>query len=111
MGINVQALDSIHGRSVAGMRVGLEVRDQSWSIVAKAKTDRRGSVREWDAHRLPRGLYRVVFDSDHYFAGLGLTAAYPEINVLFRICDEGDSYRIHVLISPYSYSIFCGSQD
>lgn len=112
MSISVQALDGIHGRSVVGMRVGLERHEDGvWSVVAKAKTDGTGGVGAWDAQHLTRGLYRIVFDSDYYFVGLGLSAPYPEINVLFRIRDDLDAYRIQILISPYSYSIFCGSQD
>ncbi len=112
MGITAQALDGVYGRSAAGVRARLERADDGcWNAVASAETDGEGWVSEWRGQRFERGLYRIVFDSDYYFVGLGLRAAYPEITVMFRMQDEADSYQIKVLLSPYSYSTYFGSQN
>ncbi|MDF5757185.1 hydroxyisourate hydrolase [Spongiactinospora sp. TRM90649] len=112
MSITAQALDSVYGRTAAGLRARLEsVVDGVWHTVAAAETDSEGYIMEWHAARLDRGLYRIVFDSDHYFVGLGMNAAYPEITVMFRILDSVDSYQIQVTMSPYSYSTFFGSNS
>ncbi|GGK89420.1 5-hydroxyisourate hydrolase [Sphaerisporangium melleum] len=105
MSITAQALDSVYGRSAAGVRARLE-RDGlgGWHDLADAETDSEGRISEWRDKKLERGLYRIVFDSDYYFVGLGVSAAYPEIIVTFRMQDETDSYQIQVMLSPYSYS-------
>ncbi|GAA3846483.1 hydroxyisourate hydrolase [Sphaerisporangium flaviroseum] len=105
MSITAQALDGVYGRSAAGVRARLE-RDGNggWLDLADAETDSDGCISEWRDKRLERGLYRIRFDSDYYFVGLGLNAAYPEIIVTFRMQDDTDAYQIQVMLSPYSYS-------
>ncbi|MGW5259495.1 hydroxyisourate hydrolase [Microbispora sp. NPDC004025] len=110
MGIALQALDGLYGRPAAGVRVRLERIDNGiWCAEVKAETDHEGRVGEWRGRRFDRGLHRIVFESDSYFVGLGLTAAYPEISITFRMQDETDSYQLQVLLSPYSYSAYFGS--
>ncbi|WP_036320390.1 hydroxyisourate hydrolase [Microbispora sp. ATCC PTA-5024] len=110
MGIAVQALDGVYGRSAAGVRTRLDHADNGgWSSVAEAETDREGRVQMWRGRRFDRGLYRIVLDSDRYFVGLGLSAAYPEVALTFRMRAETDSYQIQVMLSPYSYSAYFGS--
>jgi 5-hydroxyisourate hydrolase len=110
MGIDVQALDSVYGRPAASVDVRLDRADNGqWVMDARAVTDHEGRVKEWLEHRLERGLYRIVFGSDRYFVGLGLSAAYPEIVVVFRMIDETCTYQIQVLLSPHSYSAYFGS--
>ncbi|MDP9870164.1 MULTISPECIES: hydroxyisourate hydrolase [Streptosporangium] len=112
MGISAQALDGVHGRYAAGVRARLErAEDSQWSAIADAETDDEGCITEWWGQKFERGLYRIVFESDYYFVGLGLSAAYPEIAVIFRMKDETDSYQIKVVISPYSYSTYFGSNN
>ncbi|WP_433256953.1 hydroxyisourate hydrolase [Streptosporangium sp. CA-135522] len=112
MGISAQALDSVYGRSAAGVRARLErAEDSHWSAVADAETDGEGCITEWCGQKFERGLYRIVFDSDYYFVSLGLSAAYPEISVIFRMQHEADSYQIKVMLSPYSYSTYFGSNN
>ncbi|GII78791.1 5-hydroxyisourate hydrolase [Sphaerisporangium rufum] len=98
-------MDGLYGRSAAGVRARLE-RDGlgGWQDLADAETDSEGRISDWSDKRFERGLYRIRFDSDYYFVGLGLTAAYPEIIVTFRMHDETDAYQIQVMLSPYSYS-------
>ncbi|MDH2426301.1 hydroxyisourate hydrolase [Sphaerisporangium sp. TRM90804] len=105
MSITAQALDSVYGRSAAGVRARLERDgDGCWHDIADAETDSKGRIEEWRDKKFERGLYRIVFDSDYYFVGLGLSAAYPEIIVTFRMQDETNTYQIQVMLSPYSYS-------
>ncbi|ACZ86713.1 hydroxyisourate hydrolase [Streptosporangium roseum] len=112
MGISAQALDSVYGRSAAGVRARLErAEDSYWSAIAVAETDGDGCITEWWGQKFERGLYRIVFDSDYYFVNLGLSAAYPEIAVIFRMKDETDAYQIKVIFSPYSYSTYFGSNN
>ncbi|GIH67831.1 hydroxyisourate hydrolase [Sphaerimonospora thailandensis] len=110
MGITVQAQDGVYGRSAAGVRARLEQSENGhWRAVAEAETDPEGRVRGWSGRKFDRGAYRLVLDSGRYFVGLGLSAAYPEIALQFRLHDETDACQIHVLISPCSYSAYFGA--
>ncbi|GAA4236633.1 5-hydroxyisourate hydrolase [Streptosporangium album] len=112
MSITALALDSVYGRKAAGVRARLErVVNGTWEDIAEVETDYEGCIKQWDGASLERGLYRIVFDSDQYFVALGLSAAYPEISVMFRIQDEVDSYQIQVTLSPYFYSTYFGSNN
>lgn len=111
MSVSAQALDVVYGRPAAGVRVRLDrSTSDGWLAIAHAAADDDGQVHDWVDHRLERGSYRIVLDSDSYFANLGVSAAYPEVAVAFVIQDETDACRIHVLLAPYSYSMFFGAR-
>jgi 5-hydroxyisourate hydrolase len=112
MKITAQALDGVYGRSASGVPARLERSESgSWRVVARATTDADGCIRKWQDQKLNPGVYRIVFDSDHYFASLGLVAIYPEVTTMFRMLDEINSCQIHVLLSPYCYSTYFGSHS
>lgn len=112
MRIVTQVLDSTYGKSAVGVRARLaRAQGSSWSMVAEAETNAEGCIEDWDSCSLERGLYRIVFDSDSYFAGLGGSAAYPEVIVIFRMQDESYAFQVQVTLSPYSYSTYFGTLD
>jgi len=111
MSVTAQALDVVYGRSAAGVRARLErPAGEGWQVISHAETDCDGTIDDWLDDRLEQGAYRIVFDSDSYFASLGMSAAYPEIAVVFRVQDEADICQIQVLIAPYSYSMYFGAR-
>jgi 5-hydroxyisourate hydrolase len=81
-----------------------------WRAIAQAETDEHGDVHDWTEDKLERGAYRMVLDSNSYFANLGVSAAYPEVAVAFVIQDESDACQVQVLLAPYSYSMFFGAR-
>lgn len=110
MRIKAQVLDGTYGKSAVGVRARLSrANGTGWATVAQAETNRDGSIEDWDSWSLERGLYRIVFDSDSYFAGLGAASAYPEVTVLFRILDESAAFQVQVTLAPYSYSTYFGT--
>ena len=111
MSVSAQALDVVYGRSAAGVRARLErlVAD-GWLVVAHAETDEDGHLRDWSDQTLEHGAYRIVFDSDSYFANLGVSAAYPEISVALAVHDGADSCQVQVMLAPYAYSMFFGAR-
>ncbi len=112
MNVTAQALDVVYGRPAAGIPARLEQRGQvGWEPVAGAMTDDDGQILDWATKRLDQGDYRIVFDSGSYFASLGVSAAYPEIAVVFALLDETDACQIQVQIAPYSYSMFFGARS
>jgi 5-hydroxyisourate hydrolase len=110
MRITTHVLDSTYGQSAAGMRALLErASGNGWVTVANAETDSEGRFE--DSRQLECGLYRIVFDSDRYFAMLGTISAYPEIVVIFRMPSESRTFQVQVTLSPYSYSTYFGATE
>lgn len=101
----------MYGHAADGIRVHLErIGDNGWNAVASAQTDDAGRIKDWAGRCLECGLYRIVFDTDSYFAGLGTSTAYPEVLVVFRMQSESDTYQIQLTVSPYSYSTHFGAE-
>jgi 5-hydroxyisourate hydrolase len=112
MKIVTQVLDSTYGKAAVGVHASLSrTSGDGWMTVAEAETNGEGCIADWSAWHLQRGLYRIVFDSDSYFAALGGSAAYPEIMVFFRIQDESHAFQVQVTLAPYSYSTYFGKLD
>jgi 5-hydroxyisourate hydrolase len=114
MRIFTQALDGTYGKPAVGVAARLARADRNgWTTVAAAETNRDGCIENWDVLYFERGLYRIVFDSDGYFARLGVAIAYPEVAVIFRIEPEPEthSFQVQVTLAPYSYSTYFGTLD
>lgn len=113
MKIATQVLDSMYGQSAVGVHARLErSSDTGWTTIAEAVTNDQGYIEEWKGSwHFERGLYRIVFDSDSYFAGLGASTAYPEVVVIFRMPDTSQAFQVRVMLSPYSYSAFFATLD
>jgi len=111
MGISAQALDGVYGRPAAGVQARLEHSvDGRWSHVADAETDASGTIDDFVSGRLARGPYRIILDTDQYYSGMGVSAAYPEIAVVFRVRGEPHVCQVQVLMTPYSYSMYFGDR-
>jgi 5-hydroxyisourate hydrolase len=112
MRIFTRVVDGTYGKSAAGVHVSLaRACDNGWTAVADAETDHDGCIERWNGQALELGLYRIVFDSDAYFARRGTAAAYPEMSVTFRAWEEACSFQLQVTLSPYSYSAHLSCQD
>jgi 5-hydroxyisourate hydrolase len=110
MRIAIRVVDATYGQSAAGVHVRLErACDGGWVMLAEAETDINGCLEERDGSHPERGLYRVVFDSDSYFAGLGAGTAYPEVAVMFRVHSGSGRSQLQVALAPYSYSTYVGT--
>jgi 5-hydroxyisourate hydrolase len=110
MRIVAQVLDGTYGKPAVGVRAFLtSVKGDGWTAIAEAETSSDGCIEEWDSWELERGLYRIVLDSDSYFAGLGATSTYTEIAVVFRMRDEAAAFQVQVTLTPCSYSTFFGT--
>lgn len=112
MRISARVLDGTYGKCAVGVRAYLACANgDGWTSVAVSETNGNGCIEDWDGWHLERGLYRIVFDSDSYFAGLGAVTAYPEVAVIFRMQEESARYQVQITISPYSYSTYFGTTD
>jgi 5-hydroxyisourate hydrolase len=102
-----QILDSVYGKSAAGVRVRLaRATHDGWTTISDARTNTDGCIDELSAIPLVRGVYRMAFETGNYFAGLGEVSAFSEIAVVFRVADEPPAAEILLTLSPYSYSVY-----
>jgi 5-hydroxyisourate hydrolase len=112
MQVFVQALDGMYGKPAVGVAARLARADiDSWTTVAEAETNQDGCIEDWNVGHFGRGVYRIVFDSDGYFARLGMAIAYPEVVVVFRMEPETHSFQLQITLAPYSYSTYFGTVD
>jgi 5-hydroxyisourate hydrolase len=112
MRIIAQVLDGTYGKPAVGVRACLARADgNGWTTATVAETNSEGCIEEWDNWHLERGIYRIVFDSDSYFAGLGVTSAYPEVVVVFRMQNGFVAFQVQVTLAAYSYSTYFGTID
>jgi 5-hydroxyisourate hydrolase len=112
MRIITHVLDSTYGRSAVGVHASLErASGNGWITICDAETDSAGCIEDWGNWHLEPGLYRIVFDSDSYFATLGAITAYPEVIVIFRMPNQSRAFQVQVTLSPYSYSTYFGTTE
>ena len=108
--VTTHVLDTSRGQPAAGVPVVLSVRAESgeWREIARGSTDKDGRVRLVST-QVPRGLYRMVFDTAAYFRAWNLEGFYPEVGITFEIRDPAQHYHVPLLLSPYGYSTYRGS--
>ena len=111
--ISTHVLDISRGAPAGGVAVRLDLQnpDETWTELSHAWTDEDGRVKPFFLVEEPLsgGTYRLVFDTEAYFAGLGLEFFYPQVTVAFKIDDAAQHYHVPLLISPYGYSTYRGS--
>ena len=111
-GITTHVLDTALGRPAAGVQVELEFREQtSWRRLASGATDSEGRLRALlpEGAALAAGEYRLVFDTEDYFARQHSTSFYKRITVEFTVAADGTHYHVPLLLSPFGYSTYRGS--
>lgn len=111
--ITTHVLDTSRGRPAAGVAVMLELEatDGSWKQIGKGATDADGRAKDLlpSTFALHGGVYRLVFNTDAYFAAQDIEGFYPEVVVVFTIRDPTQHYHVPVLLSPFGYSTYRGS--
>jgi 5-hydroxyisourate hydrolase len=110
--ITTHVLDTSRGRPAAGVPILLDRRDAGkWRRIGEGVTDSDGRLRTLvpDGAELEPGRFRLVFDTDHYFASQGVRGFYPEVTIVF-VVDPGERhYHVPLLVSPFGYTTYRGS--
>jgi len=107
--VTTHVLDTSRGRPAAGVPVELEERDDGiWRPLASGVTDADGRVTDLGPDAVPRGRYRLRFDTGAYFAATGQRAFHPEVVVVFEVADDAH-HHVPLLLSPFAYSTYRGS--
>jgi 5-hydroxyisourate hydrolase len=122
--VTTHVLDAALGRPAAGLPVRLEQLEHvegsgrleqqgpdggPADLVGAASTDADGRISDLCADQIPRGTYRLVFDTGAYFSRTGRATFYPQVVVVFRLDDPGQHYHVPLLLSPFAYSTYRGS--
>ena len=110
--ITTHVLDTALGRPAAGVRVDLDVLEApSWRTLGRGTTDSDGRLRTLlpDGAPLVPGEYRLVFNTNDYFAGLHTTSFYKRVTVEFTVGVNEAHYHVPLLLSPFGYSTYRGT--
>nr|WP_202106946.1 hydroxyisourate hydrolase [Agromyces seonyuensis] len=105
--VTTHVLDAALGRPARGVPVRLE--DAAGAVLGEAITDADGRAGRLGPDDLPAGAYRLVFDTDAYFAADARASFYPEVVIAFAIANPHEHYHVPVLLSPFAYSTYRGS--
>jgi 5-hydroxyisourate hydrolase len=102
--ITAEVLDGAYGQAASAIALRLERHEaEAWATVARACAGGNGRVDGWGRAPARQGLYRLSVDASGYFAGLGLRTAFPEVQVTFRVEEEGGCH-VQVVLAPFAYS-------
>lgn len=55
------------------------------------------------------GIFKLVFETEAYFATTSTTTFYPRVEVVFKVTDVQAHYHVPLLLSPFGYSTYRGS--
>jgi 5-hydroxyisourate hydrolase len=112
-GITTHVLDTARGRPASGVHVRLELEtaDGSREQIGAGLTDADGRAKDLlpSGFVLHVGIYRLVFDTESYFAAQNIEGFYREVAIAFTIRDPTQHYHVPVLLSPFGYSTYRGS--
>ncbi|MCS6997235.1 MAG: hydroxyisourate hydrolase [Casimicrobiaceae bacterium] len=115
--LSTHVLDTMHGGPAAGVAIELYAIDESGAarLITRATTNADGRtdapLLKDDAVR--RGRYRLVFHVGEYFRARGVALPEPpfidRVTVEFGIAEDGGSYHVPLVCSPWAYSTYRGS--
>ena len=108
--ITTHVLDTSRGKPAWGITVFLYQKVAGeWIQYAKGVTNREGRIMNLllEDQQLPRGIYKLSFDTVHYFHTMDVECFYPMVEVIFDI-KTLEHYHIPLLISAYGYSTYRG---
>ena len=103
--LTTHILDATAGTPAAGVDVTLV--DVAARIVAAGVTDADGRL-ALGPYVLAAAEYALRFAVGAYFAGRGVDAFYPRVEISFTVGDAAH-YHVPLLLSPFAYSTYRGS--
>lgn len=108
--ISTHILDVSRGKPAHDVPVQLEKREGPghWRPLHSQHSDRDGRCTQITDDLSP-GIYRLVFDTDTYFEGLGVQALYPVVEVTFYVREGESHFHIPLLLSANGYTTYRGS--
>jgi 5-hydroxyisourate hydrolase len=110
--ITTHVLDTALGRPASGVHVDLEFRERaSWQPIGRGVTDADGRLRTLlpEGAVLSPGEYRLVFDTEEYFARLHPQGFFKRVTIEFSVAAGEAHYHVPLLLSPFGYTTYRGS--
>lgn len=109
--LTTHVLDTTIGKPGKGISIRLQIPVNGiWQTIAQGITNADGRIGDLlpQQKTLPPGNYKLVFDTDSYFAAQKTKGFYPEVEIQFIISDD-THYHVPLLINPFGYSTYRGS--
>jgi 5-hydroxyisourate hydrolase len=109
--VTTHILDTTKGKPAWGVTIVLlEKVGTEWLEVAKGITNKDGRISNLlkEDELLPFGIYKLSFDTKHYFDAMEAATFYPAVEIIFEI-KTAEHYHIPLLLSPFGYSTYRGS--
>ena len=110
--ITTHILDVSAGVPARGVAITLERQtSEGWKVIGEGVTDDDGRLRDLLAPEaiLQTGSYRLIFDTETYFAQQPIEGFYPQVTIEFVVRDAAQHYHVPLLLSPFGYSTYRGS--
>lgn len=109
--VTTHILDTSKGKPAWGITVFLYQKVATdWIEYGKGISNREGRVSSLlpETQELPFGVYKLTFDTIHYFSTFDVDCFFPMVEIIFDIRTI-EHYHIPLLISPFGYSTYRGS--
>nr|XP_031828128.1 serine/threonine-protein phosphatase 6 regulatory subunit 3-like [Nomia melanderi] len=113
--ISTHVVDTSKGLPVGGLQVSLyKLMDGRWTFLNESNTFPNGRCLDLVDNmkaNFTAGRYKIHFDVDKYFTLRRIETMYPFIEIVFDVKDPAAHYHIPVLLSPFGYSTYRGSES
>ena len=109
--LTTHVLDTSIGKPGKNITIRLKIiENNSWQTMALGVTNNDGRVGDLlpPEKILDAGNYKIVFETEKYFADNNVAGFYPEVEIQFTISDDAH-YHVPLLINPFGYSTYRGS--
>lgn len=109
--LTTHILDTSIGKPASGVKVRLlEVKEDKWRAVAQGRTNTDGRIGDLlpSGKNLVAGVYKLIFDTAHYFECHAVKSFYPRVSIQFTVTDN-EHYHVPLLLNPFGYSTYRGS--
>jgi 5-hydroxyisourate hydrolase len=110
--ITTHILDISAGVPAGGVPVTLERETaEGWEVIGNGTTNDDGRLSDLLASgaNIKTGKYRLIFDTEYYFAERQIDCFYPHVTIAFTVFDSLQHYHVPLLLSPFGYSTYRGS--
>ncbi|XP_043286332.1 uncharacterized protein [Venturia canescens] len=111
--ISTHVLDTSKGLPIGGLQVSLyKLMDGRWTFINESNTSLNGRCNDLvdnSKSNFTAGRYKIHFDVDKYFTLRRIETMYPFIEIVFDVKNPTGNYHIPVLLSPFGYTTYRGS--
>jgi 5-hydroxyisourate hydrolase len=114
--LSTHVLDTMNGCPAQHVNIDLYRHENGTrSLIKSVKTNADGRCGEplLQDQEVAKGQYELVFHAGDYFAARGVALPSPrfvdQVSIHFGIAEEGGSYHVPLVVTPWSWSTYRGS--